>query len=120
MQMLSRSRVRSILLTSGTLAPMASFAAELQLDFPITLENPHVIDPAQAVVIPLHKHGVSLRQQISSHLYCLAHVIPMHPAGKREDHLENQASLPTYLYVNTFHRWPWVFFELNSFERLCI
>ena len=47
MQMLSRSRVRSILLTSGTLAPMASFAAELQLDFPITLENPHVIDAAQ-------------------------------------------------------------------------
>lgn len=48
MQMLSRQRVRSILLTSGTLSPMASFAAELQLEFPITLENPHVIQPSQA------------------------------------------------------------------------
>jgi len=52
MQMLTRSRVRSILLTSGTLSPLNSFAAELQLPFPITLENPHVIDPAQVTPPP--------------------------------------------------------------------
>ena len=37
----------SILLTSGTLSPLDSFAAELALPFPVRLENPHVIDPSQ-------------------------------------------------------------------------
>lgn len=47
MQALSAFKVRSFLLTSGTLSPLDSFAAELQLDFPITLENPHVIHQSQ-------------------------------------------------------------------------
>jgi hypothetical protein len=41
------TQVRSILLTSGTLSPLASFAAELGLPFPVQLENPHVIHPSQ-------------------------------------------------------------------------
>ncbi len=41
------SQVRSILLTSGTLAPLASWKAELQLGFPHTLENPHIVGPDQ-------------------------------------------------------------------------
>ena len=36
-----------VLLTSGTLAPLDSFAFELQLPFPIRLENPHIIAPSQ-------------------------------------------------------------------------
>lgn len=40
-------KVRCILLTSGTLAPLDSFAQELALNFPITLENPHVINTSQ-------------------------------------------------------------------------
>lgn len=48
MQMLARCKIRSFLLTSGTLSPLSSFAAELRLDFPIVLENPHVIHDAQA------------------------------------------------------------------------
>lgn len=47
MQALSRMSVRSFLLTSGTMSPLSSFAAELRLQFPIQLENPHVIDPSQ-------------------------------------------------------------------------
>ena len=39
--------MRSILLTSGTLAPLDSFAHELGLDFPVRLENPHVISKEQ-------------------------------------------------------------------------
>jgi Rad3-related DNA helicase len=31
--------VRSILLTSGTLSPLDSFAAELRIPFPVRLEN---------------------------------------------------------------------------------
>lgn len=42
--------VRSILLTSGTLSPLGSFAQELSIPFPVRLENPHVIDPAQVWV----------------------------------------------------------------------
>ncbi|KAK2984870.1 hypothetical protein RJ640_008635, partial [Escallonia rubra] len=39
--------VGSIILTSGTLSPMDSFAEELKLEFPIRLENPHVISANQ-------------------------------------------------------------------------
>ncbi|XP_047157903.1 regulator of telomere elongation helicase 1 homolog isoform X1 [Vigna umbellata] len=51
--------VRSIILTSGTLSPMESFAEELKLDFPIRLENPHVITPNQiwAGVVPVGPSG---------------------------------------------------------------
>ena len=50
MRALQTLRVRSVLLTSGTLSPLDSFANELQLPFPITLENPHVIDRSQVRV----------------------------------------------------------------------
>ena len=43
-------KIRSILLTSGTLSPMSSFVNELRTDFPIRLENPHVIDKKQVWV----------------------------------------------------------------------
>jgi regulator of telomere elongation helicase 1 len=42
--------VRSVVLTSGTLSPMDSYAAELQMPFPVRLENPHVVDPDQLFV----------------------------------------------------------------------
>jgi regulator of telomere elongation helicase 1 len=41
---------RCLILTSGTLAPLASLEAELRLPFPVTLENPHVIDDEQVLV----------------------------------------------------------------------
>lgn len=47
MRQLAAMHVRSVLLTSGTLSPLDSFAKELQLPFKISLENPHVIDPSQ-------------------------------------------------------------------------
>lgn len=52
MRQLAGMHVRSVLLTSGTLAPLDSFAHELQLPFKISLENPHVIDPSQVVLMP--------------------------------------------------------------------
>jgi len=42
-----KEEARSIVLTSGTLAPMASFQSELGALFPITLEANHVIDASQ-------------------------------------------------------------------------
>ncbi|CAA7025798.1 unnamed protein product [Microthlaspi erraticum] len=47
MQDISKKGVGSIILTSGTLSPMDSLAQELKLDFPIRLENPHVISSNQ-------------------------------------------------------------------------
>ena len=47
--------IRCMILTSGTLSPMNSFAAEFQLDFPIRLENPHVISADQIWVGVLEK-----------------------------------------------------------------
>ena len=41
---------RSIVLTSGTLSPMATFASELDVKFPISLEANHVVDKAQVWV----------------------------------------------------------------------
>jgi len=35
---------RSVILTSGTLAPLNSFASELGVDFPIRMEAPHCVD----------------------------------------------------------------------------
>ncbi|KAJ2786463.1 hypothetical protein GGI15_001492 [Coemansia interrupta] len=41
------SQTRSIVLTSGTLSPLGSYASELQVDFATTLEANHVIDPSR-------------------------------------------------------------------------
>jgi regulator of telomere elongation helicase 1 len=49
---------RSVILTSGTLSPLKSFEAELQMDFKNKLENPHVISPRQ-VNISILKQGIS-------------------------------------------------------------
>ncbi|KAB1226717.1 Regulator of telomere elongation helicase 1 [Morella rubra] len=63
----SRLGVGSVILTSGTLSPMDSFAHELKLmsylprEFPVRLENPHVITPSQiwAGVVPVGPSGFS-------------------------------------------------------------
>lgn len=47
MHRLKSMGVGPMLLTSGTLAPLDSFAAELGVPFDVRLENPHVIDPKQ-------------------------------------------------------------------------
>jgi len=45
------SMTRSIILTSGTLSPLDSFAAELDIDFPVRLEAGHVIDMEKQVFV---------------------------------------------------------------------
>lgn len=44
---------RSIIVASGTLAPINSFAWELGIKFDVFLENPHVIDKSQVLVAAL-------------------------------------------------------------------
>ncbi|CAA0837238.1 RAD3-like DNA-binding helicase protein [Striga hermonthica] len=59
MEEFSRLGIGSIILTSGTLSPMDSFAEELKLEFPIRLENPHVISDNQiwAGIAPVGPSG---------------------------------------------------------------
>ncbi|KAJ1687934.1 hypothetical protein LUZ63_019324 [Rhynchospora breviuscula] len=62
MQEFEKLGVRSIILTSGTLSPLDSFALELNMEFPIRLENPHVIDSDQiwVGVVPTGPSGYPL------------------------------------------------------------
>lgn len=47
MKSITHLNLRSLLLTSGTLSPMDSFAAELGIPFAVRLENPHVVTKPQ-------------------------------------------------------------------------
>ncbi|WIA37112.1 hypothetical protein OEZ86_014079 [Tetradesmus obliquus] len=60
--------LRSVLLTSGTLSPLESFAHELQLGFKYTLENPHVInnDQVWVGVIGSGPTGVTLNSSFAN------------------------------------------------------
>ena len=58
MNELAALRVRSILVTSGTLSPLASYGLELGLPFKHTLENEHIITKEQISVRVIGK-GVS-------------------------------------------------------------
>ncbi|KAJ9568519.1 hypothetical protein OSB04_004485 [Centaurea solstitialis] len=59
MEEFAKRGVGSIILTSGTLSPMDSFAEELKLEFPVRLENPHVISDNQlwAGIVPVGPSG---------------------------------------------------------------
>ncbi|KAL6782591.1 hypothetical protein ACKKBG_A07395 [Auxenochlorella protothecoides x Auxenochlorella symbiontica] len=61
-------QVKAIMLTSGTLSPLASFAAELSIVFPHRLENPHVIDPSQVWVgcVPVGPSGHPLNSSFQT------------------------------------------------------
>ena len=58
--------VRSVVLASGTLSPLESYAAELRLPFRVRLENPHVISPQQVLIAVLGK-GVTGKPLNSSY-----------------------------------------------------
>ncbi|KAL8130026.1 hypothetical protein V2J09_019181, partial [Rumex salicifolius] len=68
MEDFAREGVGSIILTSGTLSPMDSFAQELKLEFPVQLENPHVISSDQiwAGVIQTGPSGHSLNSSFKT------------------------------------------------------
>lgn len=50
MGMLLRKGAKSIILTSGTLAPLPPLISELDLNIKITLENPHIVKENQVCV----------------------------------------------------------------------
>ncbi len=62
MSHLAEKGVKSVILASGTLSPMSSFASELGLNFRVRLENPHVVAPHQVWggVVPVGPSGKKL------------------------------------------------------------
>lgn len=66
MEQLLNARVRSIILTSGTLAPLKPFIAELALPVHQQLENPHIIDSSQ-VFVKIIGHGPDREPLISNY-----------------------------------------------------
>ena len=66
MRELADLNVRSILVTSGTLSPLESYALELDLPFPNRIENPHIIPDDQIHVRVVGK-GVSGKLLTSSY-----------------------------------------------------
>ena len=67
MRALLAAGVRSVLLTSGTLSPLGSFADELGLPFEHRLENPHVIEPQAQLFIGTFVKGPSGHELTSSY-----------------------------------------------------
>ena len=55
MHMLLRNEVRSVILTSGTLAPLKPLINELQIDASVQLENDHVISNNQIFIKIINK-----------------------------------------------------------------
>lgn len=50
MQQLLGKNVRSVILTSGTLAPLKPLISELGIPINVRLENPHIVTSAQVCV----------------------------------------------------------------------
>ncbi|KAL3313789.1 Regulator of telomere elongation helicase 1 [Cichlidogyrus casuarinus] len=57
MRDLFRLRIRCVILTSGTLYPLESLKTELNVDFSITLQNNHVINPKDQVQVLVLTRG---------------------------------------------------------------
>lgn len=68
MKELAEQGARNIILTSGTLSPLDSFTTELQVPFPIQLENPHIIQGHQVWVGVVNKgpDGFSLNSSFKN------------------------------------------------------
>ncbi|CAG2219451.1 RTEL1 [Mytilus edulis] len=60
--------IKCIILTSGTLSPLSSFTLEMQIPFPVTLENPHVIEKHQVWIGTVNKgpDGVTLNSNFET------------------------------------------------------
>ena len=67
-ELLSGCKVRNLILTSGTLSPMDSFATELQVNFPFQLENGHVIFREQLMVgiVPIGPTNLQLNSSFAN------------------------------------------------------
>uniref|UniRef100_A0AAQ5YQ22 Regulator of telomere elongation helicase 1 n=1 Tax=Amphiprion ocellaris TaxID=80972 RepID=A0AAQ5YQ22_AMPOC len=78
MQDLVNQSVRCIILTSGTLSPLSSFTSEMRIEFPVSLENSHVIERDQIFVSIIDRgpDGVHLSSAFDRRLVLNFRVVP--------------------------------------------
>uniref|UniRef100_A0AAX7VKW7 Regulator of telomere elongation helicase 1 homolog n=1 Tax=Astatotilapia calliptera TaxID=8154 RepID=A0AAX7VKW7_ASTCA len=88
MQDLVNQGIRCIILTSGTLSPLSSFTSEMRIEFPVCLENSHVIERDQIFVgvIAQGPDGVPLssafdRRFVPENMASLANLSRLVPHG---------------------------------------
>lgn len=67
-ELVENQKVYNVILTSGTLSPIHSTVSELGLDFPVRLENKHVVDSSQVWVGVMAK-GVTNQRLNSSYRF---------------------------------------------------
>lgn len=66
MEQLLNTNVRSVILTSGTLAPLKPLIAELSIPIAQRLENPHIVKSSQ-VYVKIIGSGPDREQLISNY-----------------------------------------------------
>lgn len=66
MEQLLNTKVRSVILTSGTLAPLKPLIAELSIPIAHRLENPHIVKSSQ-VYVKIIGSGPDREQLISNY-----------------------------------------------------
>lgn len=66
MSQLIDKQVRSIIMTSGTLAPLKALISELAIPVAVKLENPHIVDTNQ-VCVKIVSFGPDKEQLISNY-----------------------------------------------------
>lgn len=102
-----KQKCRSVILTSGTLSPMSSFASELDMSFPVRLEAAHVIDVSKQVYAsavanyagtPLS--AVYANQQNPSYQHALGNLLRVVVRMTRGGVL---IFFPSYSMMNKFH-----------------
>jgi hypothetical protein len=67
------AQVRSILLTSGTLNPLDSFASELRIPFPVRLENEVRLTQLHSLTSPSFLL-VSSKRKADNRFFCIVHL----------------------------------------------
>lgn len=75
MRTLKEEGIRCVILTSGTLAPLAPLITELELEMKIHLENPHVVKEDQICVkiLPCGPDGEQLISTFTNRYYSYFH-----------------------------------------------
>ena len=56
------AKPRSVILASGTLAPLYAYQYEMGQDFPVRLENDHVVDKQKQVMVGILTHDIAEKE----------------------------------------------------------
>jgi len=130
---LSLQRPKSIILTSGTLGPLSSLEMELRCDFPVKLENTHVIssDQVWAGVIKVspsnrglnssfkHRESEQYKEDLGNTLTNLCRIVPDGLLVFFPSYTAMQSCLEDWRKTKTGNKES-LWSRLNKFKEVCI